>query len=163
MASISDPAPYVKSAQSNKTIHLSDVFVTACIWTAAEPSIAVASACLPSLRPLFVRLVWGGAQGCSTEQDDYFSNHLSSTWRSGGKAHDRSFNRLPDSANGTPGSWTNNVAVFGGKFAQGTEEEILEMGSPREEEPVTPINRIRAKTTVVLTVSERVDWQDNLF
>ncbi len=55
------------------------------------------------------------------------------------------------------------MAVFGGKFAQGTEEEILEMGSPREEEPVTPINRIRAKTTVVLTVSERVDWQDDLF
>ena len=163
MASPSGPSPYLKTMQSNDIIHSSDVFVAPCIWTAAEPSIAVASACLPSLRPLFVRLVWGGAQRPLTEQDDYFSNHLSSTWRSGSKAHDRSFNRLPDSAKGTPGPWTNTVAVFGGKFAQGTEEEILEMGSPREEEPVTPINRIRAKTTVVLTVSERVDWQDDLF
>lgn len=46
---------------------------------------------------------------------------------------------------------------------QETEEEILELGSPREDEMETPMNRIRAKTTVVLTISERVDWQDDLF
>lgn len=46
---------------------------------------------------------------------------------------------------------------------QETEEEILELGSPREDEIETPMNRIRAKTTVVLTISERVDWQDDLF
>ena len=46
---------------------------------------------------------------------------------------------------------------------QETEEEILELGSPREDEMETPVNRIRAKTTVVLTISERVDWQDDLF
>lgn len=32
-----------------------------------------------------------------------------------------------------------------------------------DEEAATPWNRIRAKTTVVLTVSERVDWKDHLF
>lgn len=31
------------------------------------------------------------------------------------------------------------------------------------DEGATPWNRIRAKTTVVLTVSERVDWKDHLF
>lgn len=45
----------------------------------------------------------------------------------------------------------------------GDAEEILELANPQEEEVVTPRNRIRAKTTVVLTVSERVDWQDDLF
>lgn len=64
---------------------------------------------------------------------------------------------------GTPGSWSNNVAVFGGKGVHGDAEEILELASPQEEEVVTPSNRIRAKTTVVLTISERVDWQDDLF
>lgn len=55
------------------------------------------------------------------------------------------------------------MAVYGGKGAQGAEEEILELNGPQEEEIETPMNRIRAKTTVVLTVSERVDWQDDLF
>ncbi|KAL8636285.1 MAG: hypothetical protein Q9228_006308, partial [Teloschistes exilis] len=35
-------------------------YVPAATWSAAEPSVAVVSACLPSLRPLFVRIVWGG-------------------------------------------------------------------------------------------------------
>ena len=83
-------------------------------------------------------------------------------WRSGRKTDDRSFNRLPDSGNIKIGSWTNNVAVYGGKSAQGTGEESLELESPREELE-TPMNRIRAKTTVVLTVSQRVDWQKDLF
>ena len=46
---------------------------------------------------------------------------------------------------------------------QGDAEEILELANPLEEEVETPRNRIRAKTTVVLTISERVDWQDDLF
>lgn len=123
------------------------------------------SACLPSLRPLFVRVVWGDARRPKPEQDDYFNSpkSLTSIWRSGSNTHDRSFNRLHDSGKGVPGSWTNNVAVYGGKGAQGAEEEILELNGPQEEEIETPMNRIRAKTTVVLTVSERVDWQDDLF
>ena len=64
---------------------------------------------------------------------------------------------------GTTGSWSNNVAVYGGKGAQTTEEEILELDSPQQEEMETPMNRIRAKTTVVLTISDRVDWKDDLF
>ena len=75
---------------------------------------------------------------------------------------DRSFNRLPDSGTTKTGLWTNNVAVYGGKSAQGNREESLELESPREELE-TPMNRIRAKTTIVLTVSQRVDWQKDLF
>ena len=143
----------------------SDDFVPTCIWTAAEPSIAVVSACLPSLRPLFVRVVWNGAQRPKPQQDDYFGSPraLTSTWRSGSNAHDRSFNRLHESGKSIHGSWTNGVAVYGGKGSPGAEEEILELNGHPEEEIETPMNRIRAKTTVVLTISERVDWQDDLF
>ena len=84
-------------------------------------------------------------------------------WRSGRKTNDRSFNRLPDSRHTKTGLWTNNVAVYGGKSAQETGDETLELNSPREEHMETPMNRIRAKTTVVLTFSQRVDWQKDLF
>lgn len=144
-------------------------FVSVNTWTAAEPSIAVVSACLPSLRPLFVRLVWGSAQrpkaNAATSaylHDDY--GLASPAWRSGGKSHhDRSFNRLPDNASKQEiygsSSKTNGVTVYGGKDGRGTEEET-ELDGLEEE---TPMGRIRAKTTVVWTVSERVDWQDDLF
>lgn len=55
------------------------------------------------------------------------------------------------------------MAVYGGKGPQTSEEEVLELDSHQEEEMQTPLNRIRAKTTVVLTISERVDWKDDLF
>lgn len=42
-------------------------------------------------------------------------------------------------------------------------EDDLELGRMKEEEPETPVGRIRAKTTVILTISERVEWQDDLF
>ena len=43
------------------------------------------------------------------------------------------------------------------------DEEEIELGGNDEVGSPTPMNRIRAKTTVVLTISERVDWQDDLF
>ena len=67
---------------------------------------------------------------------------------------------MPESGQGT---WSNDVAVYGGRRIHGAEEEVVELSSPREEEVDTPINRIRAKTTVTLTISERVDWKDRLF
>ncbi len=84
--------------------------------------------------------------------------------RKGSKAHDRTFNRLPDGRGGIAGLWTNNVnvAVYGGRGSQGTDEDTVELSSPREEVEM-PKNRIRAKTTVVLTISNRVDWRDDLF
>ncbi len=138
-------------------------FVPAAIWTAAETSIAVASACLPSLRPLFVRVVWGGASRPNRDGSFTSFDRLSLIWRGGSQTRDRNFSRIADRALGTSGSWTNNVAVYGGKAVRGTEEDTLELSGPREEDIETPINRIRAQTTVVLTVSERVDWRDDLF
>lgn len=130
-------------------------YVPAAVWTAAEPSTAVISACLPSLRPLFVRVVWGGTH---RPKPTYHSSFTSS-WRSKKEQSSNSFNRLPDSTDKSHGSphWTNAVAVHGGREV-GSDE--YELGSQEGE---TPLNRIRAKTTVVLTISERVDWKDDLF
>lgn len=49
------------------------------------------------------------------------------------------------------------MAVHGGREV-GSDEYDLENSQGE-----TPLNRIRAKTTIVLTISERVDWKDDLF
>ena len=114
------------------------------------------------MRPLIVRIIWGEVRVPSPGEGRYFSSSESKTskWRSGSKVHDGSFCRLPESGQAT---WSNDVAVYGGRRIHGAEEEVVELSSPREEEVDTPINRIRAKTTVTLTISERVDWKDRLF
>ncbi|KAL8767385.1 MAG: hypothetical protein Q9209_006075 [Squamulea sp. 1 TL-2023] len=129
-------------------------YVPAATWTAAEPSIAVVSACLPSLRPLFVRLVWGGAHCLKSTPPPPRSVPSRRSKSVGGGGTQGSFNRLQElSSDGARSPWRqNSVAVFGGK---GDEE----YGDTDE----VPWNRIRAKTEVVLTISERVDWRDDLF
>lgn len=101
-------------------------------------------------------------KGSNPSQDGLLrhSNKLTATWRGGSKPHDRNFSRLPESGTGM---WSNNVAVYGGNGVQETEGGSVELRSPREEEMETPVNRIRAKTTVTLTISDRVDWRDDLF
>ena len=54
------------------------------------------------------------------------------------------------------------MAVYAGRRSQGTDEDIMGSGSAQEVID-TPSNRIRAITTVVLTVSERIEWRDDLF
>lgn len=110
-----------------------------------------------------MRVARGGAS--RPKRHGYFTSfgHLSLIWRGGSQARDRNFSRIADRGVGTSGSWTNNVAVYGGKAVRETEEDTLELGGPREEDTETPTNRIRAQTTVVLTVSDRVDWRDDLF
>lgn len=114
-------------------------FVRPALWTAAEPSIGVVSACLPSLRPLFTKLLWGRS---------YRPEMLSGS-RNGSS---RRFERLDDSFNGN--KWTNNVVI------KRDDDEEYEFGE-RERRSVVPENGIRVRTTV--TVIEGVDWQDDLF
>ncbi|KAL8888010.1 MAG: hypothetical protein Q9205_002299 [Flavoplaca limonia] len=129
-------------------------YVPAATWSAAEPSVAVVSACLPSLRPLFVRVIWGGThrpKPTTPPRQSVLS------WRSksvGGGGTQGSFNRLQElSSDGTQSPWRqNSVAVMAGK---GDEEH--------GENDEVPWNRIRAKTEVVWTISERVDWKEDLF
>ncbi|CAF9907800.1 hypothetical protein IMSHALPRED_006500 [Imshaugia aleurites] len=134
-------------------------YVSPAIWTAAEPSVAVVSACLPSLRPLFVRIVWGQAYRPTMGSHSSNKGKYSSSWRGGlpSKGANGSFDRLPDTGSGSSSKtpWRNNVDVHGG---QDTASDEIELGGPRE---ILPARGIRVKTTV--TVTERLDWQDKLF
>lgn len=53
------------------------------------------------------------------------------------------------------------MEVSGGRRQGDAESDEVELDDQAHSE--TPMNRIRAKTTVVLTISERVDFQDDLF
>ncbi|KAL8948387.1 MAG: hypothetical protein Q9222_005428 [Ikaeria aurantiellina] len=149
-------------------------YVPAATWSAAEPSIAVVSACLPSLRPLFVRIVWGGTH---RPKPPPLPSHRPSihSWRStkhkSGTGTQGSFNRLQELSSdggggGRPQPWrTNSVAVFGGRDKRrgSANDDAFEEGSDGGGGEAVPWNRIRAKTEVVVNISERVDWQDDLF
>ncbi|KAL8801103.1 MAG: hypothetical protein Q9182_004696 [Xanthomendoza sp. 2 TL-2023] len=138
-------------------------YVPAATWSAAEPSIAVVSACLPSLRPLFVRLIWGGTHAPKSKPLSPHTRSLPSWSRNksvGTSGTQGSFNRLQElESDGSRSAWRQTrVAVVGGKTGKDFEEEEEEEGGED-----LPINRIRAKTRVVVSISERVDWQDDLF
>lgn len=64
----------------------------------------------------------------------------------------RRFERLDDSFNGN--KWTNNVVI------KRDDDEDYELGD-RVRRSFVPENGIRVRTTV--TVTEGVDWQDDLF
>lgn len=54
--------------------------------------------------------------------------------------------------------------VYGGRRPGDADSDEFELeGGNNEARFETPMNRIRAKTTVVLTISERVEFQDDLF
>ena len=55
------------------------------------------------------------------------------------------------------------MAVYGGRQTGDAASDEIELGGEEETRFETPVNRIRAKTTVVLTISDRVDYQDDLF
>ena len=119
-------------------ITFSGSFVHPALWTAAEPSIGVVSACLPSLRPLLTKLLWGRS---------YRPKMLAGSHDSGS----RRFERLDDSFNGN--KWTNNVVIK-------RDDDEYEFGE-RGRMSLVPQDGIRVRTTV--TVTEGVDWQDDLF
>ena len=143
--------------------------VSGIIWTAAEPSIAVVSACIPSLRPLFVRVVWGGTH---RPEPSFPETYPTSSWRSSTKSlPERSFDRLQDNStpkiySGNGNRWNHKTDVYSGKKGKRkgeVNEEEIELGGNEDAGSPTPINRIKAQTTVVMKISERVDWQDDLF
>ena len=135
-------------------------YVPVAIWTSAEPSIAVVSACLPSLRPLFVRVIGGGSY--RRKPATYPSSNSRYATNSLRHVDDSSYNRLqePDLTNTAPWS-KHNVKVYGGRRQGDAESDEVELGGAAPLE--TPMNRIRMKTTVVLTISDRVNFQNDLF
>ena len=93
---------------------------------------------------------------------------LASSWRegSGGIDKEESFDRLRQDERTNLGMWgTNSVTVCGGRDVSREEHELGGVQDMEEtnSQHHTPKNRIRADTTVVLTISERVEWRNDLF
>lgn len=136
-------------------------YVTPAVWSAAEASIALVNACLPSMRPLFAQVIRRRSHklGMSSQSSQ---RCLTASWRYGkGKnSYDGSFNRLPEPSHKSWG-WSNNVAVavHGGQAAGGEEYDIGEASS----QPNAPMKGIMVKTTVVQEISERLNYHDELF
>ncbi len=131
------------------------------LWTAAEPSVTVTSACLPSLRPLFARALWIGSDKAKMSSQSSHMGLASSRPNGKGKhSYDGSFNRLPEASGGSWG-WSNNiaVAVHGGHGAGSEEYEIGEA----DPQPNAPLKSIMVKTTVVQEIHERLNYHDELF
>ena len=142
-------------------------YVDTAIWSAAEPSIAVVCACLPSLRPLMARLILGHGHQRATSHPSQRS--LSKSWISGSKDWDSqpsgNFNRLRESdssMNGLHQPWLRNVAVSGGPKGEAMGESYgMEGPRVRQSQYDVPEGGIRIKTTI--TVTETVDWRSDLF
>jgi len=60
------------------------------------------------------------------------------------------------------GLLSDNVAMCGGGGVDGTEKEMMVLGS-LEEDVEKLINRVGGKAPVVFEISEKVGWQDDLF
>ena len=96
--------------------------VTPAIWTVTEQSLGITCACLPTLRPLFGRIIFGKASDSGTEtlkNDDGHDIQLSKLSgkatinRSSGNESIRGFARLPE--DNMPSSSMTTYATTGSK------------------------------------------------
>ena len=129
----------------------------------------VVSACLPSLRPLFKRLVSNTYRGPTFEASrtksaqDYGSNTSSRYIWSHNKGasvnlNSRNFSQLDDTGNEPNSNWGFNVHVHGGKDKHAGYEDQIDL-----EDMQTPERRIKVKTEVTLISTERMEYRDQLF
>lgn len=126
----------------------------------------VVSACLPSLRPLFKRLVSDTYRGPTFKgsRNRSAQEHISSSssrymWsRNKGDEGDlRSFTRLEESGGEQNTSWGHNTTVLGGRRQHETSDQIS------LEEMQASSRRIKVKTEVTLISTERLEYRDQLF
>jgi len=142
-------------------------YVNAGIWTATEPTMGVVSACLPSLRPLFKRLVSNTFKGPTFRSSrnksaqDYGSGNSPRYMWSRKKGDDgglRSFTRLEERPEEISETWGHTIHVYGGKNEPGNQEDQISL-----EEMQIPSRRIKVKTEVTLISTERLEYRDQLF
>ncbi|KAL8955608.1 MAG: hypothetical protein Q9193_006603 [Seirophora villosa] len=125
-------------------------YINSGIWTAAEPSVAVICACLPSLRPLFptaYSAMYRIPRKLSTSHSSAPGKWIKGRGSKGNK-NGEEFSRL-DEWEDKNRPMGHDVSVRGG----GGEVEMGEV--PRE--------GIQVKTEVVLVSSERLEYEDRLF
>ncbi|KAL2046064.1 hypothetical protein N7G274_001511 [Stereocaulon virgatum] len=139
-------------------------YVNASIWNTTNATMGVVGACIPSLRPLFKRLVSDTYHGPEFKGDhDYGSNASSRFIWSPSKganvdSRPRKFSRLHDTGTDPNANWGFDVHVHGGRSRHAGYEDEMDM-----EAMETPERRIMVKTEVTLISSARMDYMDQLF
>lgn len=132
----------------------------------------VVSACLPSLRPLFKRLVSNTYQGPTFKSSrnesaqNYGSGNSSQHMWSRNKGDDgdlRSFTRLEERPEEITEAWGHTIQVHGGKSKRGNTGTGPADDQLSLEEMHTPSRRIKVKTEVTLISTERLEYRDQLF
>ena len=140
-------------------------YVNAAIWSAAEPSMGVIAACIPSLRPLFA-LVWKGSHrgpfvDSNGDQTYASSNSSRSIWPSHGKDEAQPvgrFRRLEDLlSSGDRGRWGHEANIDGGKRQGTTSSEEVGLGNMNDR-----MGGIRVKNEIIIT-SHVWDYKDRLY
>lgn len=143
-------------------------YVNSAIWSAAEPSMGVISACIPSLRPLISLLTCGTTRGIGVSKSAKSSAQETSSgasrmvWRSpraGEDGRDGYFERLDDpTERANRRQWGHETNVRGGKVVgRGAEDEIS------LEEMNVPVGGIRVKDEVRVTSSDWLEYKDKVF
>ena len=155
-------------------------YVNSAIWSAAEPSMGVISACIPSLRPLISYITRGTTRGIGVSKTAISKNKSKGSaqdtssvaskmvWRSpriGEDGRDGYFERLEDPSEAVspgggnrPSYFRHETNVRGGKVAgRGAVDEIS------LEEMNVPAGGIRVKDEGVITSSDWLDYKDKVF
>ena len=132
--------------------------MNAAVWSAAEPSMGVVAACLPSLRPL-ASVIFRGKPGGPTmvsksAQATTSSGSSRTVWPVRPKAEELvgGFTRLEDGQD----RWGHNADVRGGKDPARNGEDDVSL------EELHPHRGIRVKNEVTVT-SEEWDYKDRLY
>lgn len=127
------------------------------IWTSAEPSLSIVSACIPSLRPLVTYVIRGTHRGPTTDSVQTSSTVLNTTtWRTSESTEPHgAFIQLDESTNEIESAWGHSVFVHGGHSGGKNGDSIEEVEIPKE--------GITVKTEITLMTSDRLNYNDRLF
>lgn len=127
------------------------------IWTAAEPSLGIVSACIPSLRPLVTYFISGTHRGPTMDSVQTSSTILNSTtWRTSESTEPHgAFIQLDESTNEIEPAWGHSVFVQGGHPGGKNGDSVEEME--------IPIEGITVKTEITLITSDRLNYNDRLY
>lgn len=127
------------------------------IWTAAEPSLGIVSACIPSLRPLVTYVISGTHRGPTMDSVQTSSTVLNpKTWRTSESTEPHGvFIQLDESTNEIESAWGHSVFVHAGQPGGKSGDSIEEVEIPTE--------GITVKTEITLMTSDRLNYNDRLF
>ena len=143
------------------------------IWTAVEPCMGVVGACIPSLRPLFALLI-GKPFAARSKKGN--SSALSTTFFSKNRNEEEDLTPIsplheqePSPAHSARGQnpWRSHDATVSGGNTKNARKDssARRIGQTLDyeelEEP--PPSGIRVKTEVILSRSDRLDYNDRLF